>query len=468
MSLDELERHIKSGERCHLVGIGGVSMSPLAEILHGMGVDLTGSDISDSPAVCSLRSLGINISLGHSADNVRGAGYVIRTAAARDDNVEITASRAQGIPVFERAQAWGYIMRGYKEAICISGVHGKTTTTSMVTYILLAAETDPTIMIGGTLPALGSGYRVGKGDVIAVESCEYYNSFHHFCPTVAVVLNVDADHLDFFRDVDDLKSSFRKFASLVPAGGHIVCNGDDDNTLEALAPLGRDLLTFGMGEKAAVRGVDVHTGGRNPSMRIIYNGVSFCKIRLRVPGEHNLKNALAAAATAIAAGIPAAAIEKGLNNYTGVGRRFEYKGVINGADVYDDYAHHPSELHATLNAVSSLGYKRVIVAFQPHTFSRTHALFPDFVKELSRPDITFLAETYAAREKNDAGISSGALAAAIPGALYYESFDELAEKIGGIARKGDIILTVGAGDIYKVGEALIRMRPESLVAEAGV
>ena len=467
MSLDDFERHIKSGGRCHLVGIGGVSMSPLAEILHGMGVDLTGSDISDSFAVGSLRSLGIRVSVGHCAENVRGAGYVIRTAAARDDNVEIIAAREQGIPVFERAQAWGYIMRGYKEAVCVSGVHGKTTTTSMITHILLAAETDPTIMIRGTLPILGSGYRVGRGDVIAVESCEYYNSFHCFFPTVAVVLNVDADHLDFFHDVDDLKSSFRKFASLVPEDGHIVCNGDDENTLDALMPLERELLTFGMGGKASVRGVNVRSNGRNPSMDVHYNGGHYCKIELQVPGVHNLKNALAAAAAAIAVGISASAIEKGLNNYTGVSRRFEYKGSINGADVYDDYAHHPSELRATLDAVSSLGYERVILAFQPHTFSRTHALFSDFVTELSRPDMTFLAEIYAAREKNDIGISSGTLAEAIPGARYLATFRELVEEISSVARGGDIVLTVGAGDIYKVGEALVRRVAESLVAEAG-
>ena len=327
----------------------------------------------------------------------------------------------------------------------------------MVTHILLAAETDPTIMIGGTLPILGSGYRVGKGDVIAVESCEYYNSFHNFFPTVAVVLNVDADHLDFFRDIDDLKSSFRKFASLVPEGGYIVCNGDDPNTLEALAPLGRELLTFGLDEKARVRGVDVNAAGRNPSIRVLYDDDPFCEIKLRVPGIHNLKNALAATAASIAVGISAHAIEKGLSSYTGVGRRFEYKGSYNGADIYDDYAHHPSELHATLDSVSTLGYKRVILAFQPHTFSRTRALFHDFVKELSRADVTFLAEIYAAREKNDIGITSASLAEAIPGARYLAAFQDITEAIAAIAREGDIVLTVGAGDIYKVGEALLQL-----------
>ena len=457
MSIDDLERYIKSGARCHLVGIGGVSMSPLAEILHGMGVDLTGSDINDSPAVAKLRSSGIPVTVGHCAENLSGVGFVIRTAAAREDNVEIIAARAREIPVFERAQAWGYIMRGYKNAVCISGVHGKTTTTSMVTHILLAAEADPTIMIGGTLPVLGSGYRVGKGDTIAVESCEYFNSFHNFLPTVAVVLNVDADHLDFFNDIDDLISSFRKFASLVPEDGSIVCNGDDDNALEALSPLGRELLTFGFGGNSRVRGINVRATGRNPSMDVLLDGEPYCSVTLQVPGAQNLKNALAATAAAITIGTPAQAIEKGLRDYTGVGRRFEYKGSCNGADVYDDYAHHPNEIRATLDAISTLGYKRIILAFQPHTFSRTRALFPDFVTELSRADITFLAEIYAAREQNDPGITSGDIADAVPGARYIASFQELAAEIAAIAREGDIILTAGAGDIYKVGETLVAM-----------
>ena len=451
---EQFEQYMKSGKPCHIVGIGGVSMSPLSEILHGMGLSITGSDISDSHSVSRLRSLGISISIGHSADNVRGVGFVIRTAAAREDNIEIIAAREQGIPVFERAQAWGYIMRDYKKAVCIAGVHGKTTTTSMVTSILLAAGTDPTIMVGGTLPFLGSGYRLGKGDVIALESCEYYNSFHSFFPTVAVVLNVDADHLDFFRDIDELKSSFRKFASLVPDSGHIVCNGDDPNTMDALAPLERRLFTFGFNKNALVRGANMNAAGWRPSLDVLYDGKPFCKITLRIPGLHNLKNALAAAAAAIAAEIPAEAIERGLYGYSGVGRRFDYKGSFNGADVYDDYAHHPMELRALLDTVSSLNYRRVIIVFQPHTFSRTKALFSDFVKELSRADIAFLAEIYAAREKNDIGISSADLAGAIPGARFCATIPELTDQVAAIAREGDIIVTVGAGDIYKVGDAL--------------
>ena len=439
-------------------------MSPLAEILHGMGIEVTGSDININQAVSNLQELGIKISIGHAAGNISGAEYIIRTAAAREENVEILTARELGIPIFERAQAWGYIMRKYKNAICISGTHGKTTTTSMVSHILMAADTDPTIMIGGTLPLLESGCRVGKGDIIVAESCEYYNSFHNFCPTVAVVLNIDADHLDFFKDIEDVKNSFRKFASLIPSRGHIVCNGDDKNTVEALLPLGKELFTFGFNEKTSisnrptrVRGVNISVSGRMPSMDILFDGIPVCKIKLQIPGMHNLQNALAATAACLSVDIPVKAIESGLYGYTGVGRRFEYKGSFNSADVYDDYAHHPCELHALLDAVEALHtYQRVILAFQPHTFSRTKALFSDFARELKRADIVLLTEIYAARESNDVGITSSALAGAVPGARCISEFPALVDEVAKIARKGDIILTVGAGDIYKVGEELVR------------
>ena len=463
MSSEDIGYYIKSGKTCHLVGIGGVSMSPLAEILNGMSIKVSGSDINENQAINDLQSLGIPVMIGHSAENIKGAEYIIRTAAAREDNDEIKAARELNIPVFERAQAWGYIMREYDNAVCISGVHGKTTTTSMVSHILLAANADPTIMIGGTLPVLESGCRVGKGDIIVLESCEYYNSFHNFHPTVAVILNVDTDHLDFFSDLDDLKASFRKFASLVPERGHIVCNGDNLNAMEAISPLGREMLTFGFGEKTQgfnepirVRGVNVSITGRMPSMDVLYDGKQVCSITLQIPGMHNLENALAATAACLAIGIPPAMIEEGLYSYTGVGRRFEYKGNFNGADVYDDYAHHPCELHALLDAVAALdAYERTILAFQPHTFSRTKALFSDFATELKRPDIVMLAEIYAARENNDVGISSNELADAVPGARCIPDFTELVDEISSIARKGDIILTVGAGDIFKVGETLV-------------
>lgn len=455
--VNELKKHIVPGSHAHLVGIGGVSMSPLAIVLHDAGIIITGSDISESDSVKSLRKRGIDIKIGHDAENIKGADYLIRTAAAHDDNPEIRAARSMGIPVFERAEAWGYIMRNYRNALCISGTHGKTTTTSMATHILMSADKDPTVMIGGVLPMIKSGYRVGKGDTIILESCEYYNSFLSFSPTVAVILNIEADHLDFFKDIEDIKKSFRDFASLVPEDtGYIVANADDKNTMDAIAGLNRNIITFGFSDGADVTAANIQYNDRHSSFDVIYKGSVFTHVELSVPGKHNVTDAMAASAGAICLGISPEAVSKGLASFTGAGRRFEFKGTYNGADVYDDYAHHPGELKALIDAVSSLSYKRVILAFQPHTYTRTKALFNDFIQQLRRVDVPILAEIYAAREANTIGISSKDIADKIDGAMYFETFDKLEKKLREIASPGDIILTVGAGDIYKVGENLVK------------
>ena len=450
------EKYLSPGKGGHLIGIGGVSMSPLAEVLLGMGLSIGGSDMNESEKTEHLRSLGVNVTIGHRAENIfPDTDFVVRTAAVHDENPEIVEAHRLGIPVFERTQAWGAIMRDYHNALCISGTHGKTTTTSMSTHILMAAQRDPTVMIGGTLPLLHAGHRVGKGDTIVMESCEYYNSFHAFSPTVAVILNIEADHLDFFKDLEDVKASFRTFAALVPENGFIVANADDPNTMDALKPLNRPLFTFGLDPKADVTARNIESVGAQTEFDVIYKGELFAHVDLRVPGLHNVKNALAATAAAICLGIDATAVRYGLAGFTGAGRRFEFKGKYNGADVYDDYAHHPGELKALFDAVEPLGYKRIIAVFQPHTFSRTKALFNDFVQQLSRPDLTYLAEIYAAREQNVFGISSADLAREIPNAMFFPSFDEIEKSLKFTAAPGDIILTVGAGDVYKLGERLV-------------
>ena len=451
----EIHDYIQPGRTAHLVGIGGVSMSPLAEVLHGAGVRITGSDAHESGAVEHLRALGVPVTIGHLPESVEGADCVIRTAAVHDDNPEIAAARRLGIPVFERAQAWGAIMRRYPNALCVSGTHGKTTTTSMCTHIIMAAGLDPTVMIGGTLPMLHSGYRVGKGDTIILESCEYCNSFLHFFPTVAVVLNVEADHLDFFKDLADVEHSFRAFARLVPQGGFVVANADDPGAMEALA--GLDLFTFGLDTPSADCRAENLTWDRGlPSFDIVVRGTVYASPRLQVGGLHNVRNALAAASAAWLLGLPGSAVEEGLGAFTGAGRRFERKGTFRGAEVYDDYAHHPGELHALLAMARTLGYQRIVVAFQPHTYTRTKALFDDFVRELRTADQVVLAEIYAAREQNTIGISSADLAREIPGAVFCPTLAEAAQALRDLARPGDLILTVGAGDIYTVGEALVK------------
>ena len=445
-----IDRYLAPGRRVHLVGIGGVSMRPLGLVLKGMGMEVTGSDMNSSVSTDELIQQGIPVAIGHQARNIQGADCVIRTAAAHNDNPEIAAARAAGIPVFERAQAWGQIMRSYKNAICISGTHGKTTTTSMMTHILMAADMDPTVMIGGYLPLLHASHRVGQGDTIVLESCEYCDSFLNFYPTLAVVLNVEADHLDYFKDLADIQKSFHKFAAMATFG--VVANGDDPHTVQAME--GIDYVSFGLEEHNRI-----HVANMCPDWRhfdVVCDGQFYCHLDMGVLGRHNALNGLAAAAAAWMMGIPGEAVAKGLESFHGAGRRMEFKGNFHGADVYDDYAHHPDEVAATLSAVrASMPGKRIVLAFQPHTYTRTHALMSDFVRELKNADVLVLAEIYAARERNTVGISSSHLAAQIPGAVFCETLPEVTQCLKDIVKEGDVVLTMGAGDIFRAGEALL-------------
>ena len=447
-----LEAYLVPGKHIHLIGIGGVSMRPLGLVLRGMGMEVTGSDMNASVSTAELISKGITVHIGHSAENIKGADCIIRTAAAHNDNPEIAAARAQGIPVFERAQAWGLIMRAYKNAICVAGTHGKTTTTAMLTHIFMAAEKDPTVMLGGYLSLLNAGHRVGQGDTVIMESCEYCDSFLNFYPTVAIINNIEADHLDYFKDLAAVERSFRKFAALVPRTGFVIANGDDKNTEDTLADIRH--ITFGLDPARDIHAVNLADDYR--SFDIIAGGRPYAHVDLQVYGLHNVYNALAAAAASYVMGIDGSFVTKGLATFKGAGRRMEFKGRYNGADIYDDYAHHPGELHALIDAVRMMGYKRIVMAFQPHTYTRTKALFDDFVQELKRVDVAVLAEIYAAREQNTIGISSRQLAAQIPGAQFFETLPEVSAYLGSIAREGDIILTVGAGDIYEAGEMLLK------------
>jgi UDP-N-acetylmuramate--alanine ligase len=324
----------------------------------------------------------------------------------------------------------------------------------MTTHVFMAAQTDPTVMIGGTLPLLHSGYRVGKGETIILESCEYFNSFLHFFPTIAVVLNVEADHLDFFKDLADIQNSFRRFAQLTPADCHVVANADDEGAMEALK--GIPCFTFALENDADCRAENIVFTNGLPAFDIVVHGKTYAHVALQVGGRHNILNALAAASSAYLLGLPGCAVEDGLSTFTGAGRRFEFKGEYNGAKVYDDYAHHPAELHALLAMAKNLGYNRVICAFQPHTYTRTSALFHEFVQELKQADQVILAEIYAAREKNTIGISSADLAREIPGAIFCPTLPEVSAALRELAQPGDLILTVGAGDIYAAGEKLVK------------
>ena len=446
-----IESYLQPGKRVHLVGIGGVSMRPLGLVLKGMGVVVTGSDMNASASTRELEEAGISVAIGHRAENIEGVACVIRTAAAHNDNPEIAAARANGIPVFERAQAWGQIMKSYKNAICISGTHGKTTTTSMMTHILMEAKADPTVMIGGYLPLLHAGHRVGHGDTIVLESCEYCDSFLNFFPTIAVVLNVEADHLDYFDDLADVQDSFHKFAQLATRG--VISNGDDIHTVEAMA--GINHITFGLTEGNRITAKNVSPDWRH--FDVVCDGEFYCHLDMGVLGKHNALNALGAAGAAWLMGIDGEAVARGIASFHGAGRRMEFKGNYRGAEIFDDYAHHPDEVKATIDSIrASMPGRRLVLAFQPHTYTRTHALFEDFIRELSKADVLVLAEIYAARERNTIGISSADLANQIPDAIYCPTLPQVTEVLSNVIRPGDMVITMGAGDIFRAGEALLK------------
>lgn len=451
-STDNLKEYLIPGKHVHLIGIGGVSMRPLGLVLRSMGIRVSGSDMNSSVSFDELEKAGISVSIGHKALNIVGADCIIRTAAAHNDNPEIQAARESGIPVFERAQAWGYIMKQYPNAACISGTHGKTTTTSMLTHIAMEAELDPTVMIGGYLPLLNAAHRVGKGDLIIAESCEYCNSFLNFYPTIAVINNIEEDHLDFFSGLSDIQASFRKFAMLLPNWGSLIVNGDDANTLEAVK--GLSYIRFGLSEENDIIAENISNDNREYDVYI--HGEFFTHVKLQVYGLHNVYNSLAAVAASYVLKVPADKIRLGLESFCGAGRRMEFKGKYHGADVYDDYAHHPGELKTLIDTAKSMGYRRIICAFQPHTYSRTAALKERFIEELKRVDVAILAEIYAAREANTIGIGSQDLQTHIPNSVYCPTLPAVTAKLKQLASPGDLILTVGAGDIYKAGNAIFR------------
>lgn len=455
MDYRTFEAIIKEGRPIHLCGIGGVSMRALARYLRNRGANVRGSDRDATSDTKKLEALGIPVAIGHDEHNTDGAALVIRTAAVTDSNPDIVGARREGIPVLERAQAWGLIMTRYPSAVCIAGTHGKTTTTSMVATFTQAAGFDPTVMVGGDLPSIGGTLRIGGGTLMVAEACEYKNSYHSFSPSVAVILNVDRDHLDFFSDTDDIIRSFRHFAELVPQDtGLVVVNRDDANAMASVSGIDRPVMTFGSDERADVYCRNVQDVGGFYQAEVWYRGQFYSKLRLSVPGRHNLMNALAAAAVAIHLGTDPVAFETGMEAYHGVGRRFEYRGELNGARLFDDYSHHPSEIVAALKAAQEMRPSRVICIFQPHTYSRTVSLLSEFAEALKAADVCILADIYAAREVNTWGVTTDQLAAMIPGAEAIHSFQGIADRVKAMAAPGDIILTMGAGDVTKLQEML--------------
>lgn len=450
--------------RVHFIGIGGISMSGLAEILLEEGFTVSGSDMKDSDLCRHLREAGARVTIGQAAENIEDPDVVVFTAAIHPDNPEFAAARDRGIPMLSRAELLGELMKNYGEAINVAGTHGKTTTTSMISEILLQAGKDPTITVGGMLPSIGGNIRVGGSDYFVAEACEYTNSFLSFFPTVSVILNVEADHLDFFKDIDDIRHSFREFILRLPQDekGLLVFNGDIREPEYFLSGLGCRVLTFGHGENCDYRAEDIsYDEFARPSYTLMEKGQDRGRISLGVTGEHNVYNSLSAIAVARSLGMEIPEIAAALKAYKGTERRFEYKGQVRGFTIIDDYAHHPQEIEATLRTAAMYPHKKLWVAFQPHTYSRTKALLPEFAKALSGADSVILADIYAAREKNTVGITSADLAEKIAetgtDVHYLPDFESIRKFILDHVEEGDLLITMGAGNIVDIGNQLISM-----------
>ena len=454
--------NFKNPVHVHFIGIGGISMSGLAEILLKENFTISGSDNKESALTAHLEKAGATIFYGQKASNIiDGIDVVVYTAAIREDNEEFQAVVAKGLPMLSRAELLGQLMTNYEIPIAISGTHGKTTTTSMLSHILLAGEQDPTISVGGILKAIGGNIRVGNSGVFVTEACEYTNSFLNFLPKISVILNIDEDHLDFFKDLDDIRCSFRKFAELLPEDGSLVINGSIPNLSEITDGLCCKVYTYGNDSSMDYAAANIsHNEKGEVSFDFIKFGTFVQRIELAVNGEYNVENALASLAVADIIGISTPVSQEGLRTFTGTKRRFEHKGEFNGVTVIDDYAHHPTEIRASLAAAKHYPHRELWCIFQPHTYTRTKALFDEFVDALTIPDHIILADIFAAREVNTIGISSKDVADAIAktGAdvHYYPSFEDIENFCRENCKKGDLLITMGAGDVVNIGESLIK------------
>lgn len=445
----------------YFVGIGGISMSGLAEVLREAGFKVSGSDRQKSALTEALAAKGITIFYGQRESNITpDIDCAVFTSAIHPDNPEYIAVKESGIPSLTRAELLGQMMRNYRTPIAISGTHGKTTTTSMVSEIMLQADLDPTLSIGGILKTIGGNIRVGHSGYFVTEACEYTNSFLSFFPRIGLILNIEEDHLDFFKDIEDIRLSFRRFAKLLPEDGALIINGGIPGLSEITEGLSCRVITFGIDAQNDYYPEEITYGDMGcPTFSLHATGNGDRVITLSVPGEHNVLNALAALALADLLGIAPSVSAAALKAFQGSERRFEYKGSIGGVTIIDDYAHHPTEITATLKAAQKYPHKTLWCVFQPHTYTRTKAFFEDFVKALSLADKVVLADIYAARETDTLGISSRTLMEELKKSgcecYYFPSFDEIENFLLQNCINGDLLITMGAGDVLKIGENLL-------------
>ncbi len=438
----------------HFVGIGGVSMSSLALILKHQGKKITGSDSGCGPTIAKLKDAGVIVYSEHAAENAEGCDLLVYTAAISDNNPELVYAREHEIPMMERAVLLGYMMAEFERSIAVSGTHGKTTVTSLLSSIFMSGEQDPTVMVGANLKSIGGNYRLGKSPYAIYEACEYVNSFHHFYPNCGIILNIDEDHLDFFKDLSAIQQSFCRFTENIDPNGFLVLNGEDENCRCIEDAYRGTIETFGCFKTATCFADNITLCNGYPAFDIYYKGAFISHIAMKIPGEHNILNALAAACAALHYGLSGEMIKAGLESFTGADRRFECKGFTNGAMIIDDYAHHPTEITATLKSAKAAEGK-VYVVFQPHTFTRTYYLMDEFAEALSIADQIILTDIYAAREINKVGVNILDLRNKIEGARYISKFEDIAATLKKELNESDIAILMGAGNVNTIASLLI-------------
>ena len=447
---------LNNKKHLHFIGIGGSGMFPLAQILHQWGYYITGSDNNETDIVHMEQDMGIPVILGQKSENIEGADLIVYSAAIMKDNPELVAAMNSGVPVIERSVLLGLVTDRYQKSICVSGTHGKTTTTSLLTQILLDAGMDPSAVIGGKLKSLGTYGIAGNSDVITVESCEFVDTFLHLHPYISLILNIDEDHMDYFKNMENLKNSFEQFCR--QTSGKIIYNGNDKNTVEVIRRLdSRNCISFGVTPEQDYYPENIeYIDGMHTRFDLMHQGRKVTELELFIPGKHNIGNAVAACAAALEAGTPENLIARGVENFRGAGRRFEFLGKKNGVTIVDDYGHHPTEIMATLKAAKDLGFKRVWAVHQPFTYSRTKMLLNEFAEALSVADFTVLTEIMGSREKNTYQIYAKDLAEKIPGCVWFPTQKEVAEYVMDHAEEGDLVITLGCGDIYKAARMMLQ------------
>ncbi len=456
--------YFKKYKNVYMIGIGGISMSGIAEILTNFGIKVTGSDITDSEIIQNLRNNGIDITIGHNIDAICNADLVVYTAAVKQDDPELVQAKKLNIPTIERKDLVGELTKAFSESICISGTHGKTTTTSMVSVCFLNALLDPTIQIGAILNKINGNYKVGNSDYFILEACEYSESFLKFFPKTEVILNIDNDHLDYFKTFENIKNAFIKFTKLLPNDGFLVLNGDDNNCLDIIKHINCKYITYGINNSNCnymAKNITFKDTGF-PEFDVYYNNNFYGHIELSIGGKHNVLNALACIAVCNNYGINFETIKNSLLEFTGANRRLEFKGKFRNCLVYDDYGHHPTEIIATSNAIKNIKFNKSWVIFQPHTYSRTKNLLDDFAKALICFDNVIVTDIYAAREKNTYNISSKDLVEKInefnKNALYIQNFEDIVDYIKNNVNDNDLILTLGAGTVTEIGPMILKMK----------